>query len=527
MVRRLVPARHRSRSGEAGGRGVQGRDMCIVSCPLPERIFIHEMEGKMAIATAEEYLERAAKLSPRLFIGGKKVEKLTDHPITKGVIDATARVYELTMDPLCADIMTAKSHFSGEIISRSLHIHQSNDDIEKRLEMARLSSQKLGTCNYRCPGNEMLPALAATSWEIDQDKGTEYHTRLNEYLMYAQENDLVLSGSVTDTKGDRRKRPLEQDPDSYVHVVGKRADGIVVSGAKQHATGAYAADETLVLPGLSCREGEEEYALAFVIPNGSEGMTYVAQYNPLSAEREHADDIRHLGNPLYGQRETCLVIFDHVFVPWERVFMCGEIEYTQTLISRFAKTHRMNCGGACKVGFMDLIIGASQLLAEYHGISRVSHIVQKITRMIQLSNTSLACAIAAVHRGKEEPVGSGVFMPDETMSNLAKLNTNNSFWEVMALAGDIAGGVAVTMPSEKELENPELKEYMSKYLRSAAPAEKRMRIVRFLQNWVAGLHGVGTSQGAGPSQNQMLVLYRITDLEEKKRMAEELALMKT
>lgn len=477
----------------------------------------------MAIKTADEYRERVAKLTPRLFMGGKKIERLTEHPVTKGVIEATARVYELTTDPQYADIMTARSHLTGEKISRALHIHQDNQDIEKRLQMARLSSQKLGTCNYRCPGNEMLPALAATTWEIDQDKGTEYHQRFNEYLKYAQENDLVVSGSVTDTKGDRSKRPLDQDPDSYVHVVEKRSDGVIVNGAKQHATGAYAADETLVLPGLSCREGEEDYALAFVIPNGTEGMTYVAQYNPFSVEREFAEDIRLIGNPLYGQRETCLIVFDHVFVPWERVFMCGEIEYTQRFITRFAKTHRMNCGGACKVGFMDLIIGAAQLIAEYHGLSRVSHIVQKITRMIQLNNTSLACAIAAAHMGREEPPGSGVFMPDEAMSNIAKLNTNDGFWEVMALAGDIAGGIAVTMPSEKELENPEIKEYVAKYLRSKAPAEKRMRMMRFLQNWVAGLHGVGTYQGSGPSQNQMMVLYRIADLEQMKKMAEELA----
>jgi 4-hydroxybutyryl-CoA dehydratase/vinylacetyl-CoA-Delta-isomerase len=114
-------------------------------------------------------------------------------------------------------------------------------------------------------------------------------------------------------------------------------------------------------------------------------------------------------------------------------------------------------------------------------------------------------------------------MPDEAMSNVAKMNTNDGFWEVMALAGDIAGGIAVTMPSEMELENPEIGEYVRKYLKGAAPAEKRMRIAKFLQNWVAGLHGVGTYQGSGPTQNQAMVLYRIEDLDEKKRMAEELA----
>jgi len=477
----------------------------------------------MAIVTEDAYRERVSQLTPRLFIGGTKVEDLSAHPITKGVIDATAKIYELTQDPQYADIMTARSHLTGEPISRSLHIHQNPQDIEKRLEMARLSSQKLGTCNYRCPGNEMLPGLAATTWEMDRDKGTEYHKRFTEYLKYVQGADLVASGSVTDTKGDRSKRPGDQDPDSYVHVVERKSDGIIVSGAKQHATGAYAADENLILPGLSCRKGEEDYALAFAVPNGSDGMTYIGQYNAYSVEREYAEDIRRIGNPLYGQRETCLIVFDRVFVPWERVFMCGETDYTQVFISRFAKTHRMNCGGACKVGFMDLIIGATQLIAEYHGLARASHIVQKITRMIQLRATSLACAIASAHLGQEEPVGSGVYMPEETMSNVAKLNTNDGFWELMALAGDVVGGIGVTMPSEGELENPEINNYIEKYFKSSAPAKQRLRMVRFLQNWIAGLHGVATAQGAGPSQNEMLVLYRITDLEKMKRMAFELA----
>jgi 4-hydroxybutyryl-CoA dehydratase/vinylacetyl-CoA-Delta-isomerase len=477
----------------------------------------------MALKTVDEYRERVSRLRPRFFIGGKRVENLNDHPVSRSVIDATARVYELTMDPKYSDIMTAKSQFTGETISRSLYIHQNSQDLQRRLDMARMNSQKLGTCNYRCPGNEMLPGLAATTWEMDKEKGTDYHKRFIKYLKYAQKEDLVVSGSVTDTKGDRSKRPLEQDPDSYVHVVERKSDGIVVCGAKQHSTGAYTADENLILPGLSCQKGEEDYAVAFVVPNGAEGITYIGQYNPYSVEREYAKNLQYMGNPIYGQRETALIVFDHVFVPWERVFMCGEIDYTQRFISRFAKTHRMNCGGACKVGFMDLIIGATQLIAEYHGIPTKSHVVQKITRMIQLNNTSLACAVSAAHMGNEDPPGSGVFMPDDAMSNLSKLNTNESFWEVLVLAGDIAGGIAVTMPSEMDLENPEIGKYVSKYLKSAVPAKKRMRMLRFLQNWVAGLHGVGTYQGAGPSQNEMLVLYRITDLEEKKKMAEELA----
>ena len=117
----------------------------------------------MALKTIDEYRERVSRLTPRLFIGGKRVEKLNDHPVSRSVIDATARVYELTMDPKYSDIMTAKSQFTGETISRSLYIHQNSQDLQRRLDMARMNSQKLGTCNYRCPGNEMLPGLAATT----------------------------------------------------------------------------------------------------------------------------------------------------------------------------------------------------------------------------------------------------------------------------------------------------------------------------------------------------------------------------
>jgi 4-hydroxybutyryl-CoA dehydratase/vinylacetyl-CoA-Delta-isomerase len=114
-------------------------------------------------------------------------------------------------------------------------------------------------------------------------------------------------------------------------------------------------------------------------------------------------------------------------------------------------------------------------------------------------------------------------MPDETMGNIAKLNTNDGFWEVMVLAGDIAGGVVATMPSEKDLENPETMEYVAKYLKAAAPAKERMRMARFLQNWVAGLHGVSTYQGSGPNQSEYVSIYRVADLASKKQMALDLA----
>ncbi len=472
--------------------------------------------------TSEAYRESMKKYNPRIFLGGKQVNLLED-PTTLTVINANARVYELGEDPKYAEIMNADSPYTGGKVSRNLHIATSTYDLEKRMEMARLTSQMLGTCNYRCVGGDVLNALAGVTWEMDKELGTDYHQRLLKHLKYLQENDLACSGAVTDAKGERTKRPSQQDdPDVYLHVVEKNQDGIIVRGAKVSQSGAIGSHETIVIPTMGLKQGEEQFAVAFAVPNGTPGLTYICQYTPFTAERE-LNDAKYLSNPKYGQRETCIMVFDNVFIPWERVFLCGETKYCGKLISRFAKTHRMNCGGACKVGFIDLIIGASEMLAEASGVNKVPHIVDKITDMIRISETARACSVAAALKGIEEPVGSGFYQPDDIFGNAAKLTIADGFWDAMKWAGDIGGGLAVTVPSERELENPETAEYVRKFMKTSGPVETRLRMAKFIQNWCAGLHGAGTWHGAGSPMAQKMALYALTNMEEKKTLAKDLA----
>jgi 4-hydroxybutyryl-CoA dehydratase/vinylacetyl-CoA-Delta-isomerase len=475
------------------------------------------------LRSSEDYRQSVSEQQPRLFLGGKKVEAILENPVMKSVVEATATIYDLAQDPEHKSVMTAVSHLTGKTINRNLHISQSIEDLERRAEMALLTSQKLGTCNYRCVGCDCLNALASVTWEMDQTRETDYHQRFNTFLTHLQDNDLACSGAVTDAKGDRSKKLHEVDPDMYVHVTEKKADGIVVRGVKLHQSGATVANETIVIPGGALRPGDEKFAVAFAVENSTPGITYIAQHNAYSAERETCDDIDELGNPVYGQRETCMMIFEDVFIPWERVFLCGETEFTGKLIGRFAKVHRMNCGGACKVGFADIIIGASLLASEYAGTDKVPHIREMITEMVRHSEAAHACTIAAAVKGHQEPAGSGIYMPDDMFGNVAKITTAYGFWQIMALAGDIAGGLVVTAPSMKDLRNEETRPYLEKYLAAAAPAEKRLRISKVLQNWTAGLHGPGTWHGAGSPQAQKIALYRSANLEEKKKIAREIA----
>jgi 4-hydroxybutyryl-CoA dehydratase/vinylacetyl-CoA-Delta-isomerase len=481
----------------------------------------------MALKTAKEYLDSMKKLSPRVYCGGKWVKNLLNNKITRSMVMANAAIYELAEDPKYKEVMVGTSHLTGEPINRNLNVARNIHDLDMRQEMALLTSQTVGTCNYRCVGCDALNSLASTTWEMDRDLKTKYNERFNKWLAFAQANDLAVSGAITDAKGDRKKRPSQQDePDAFVHLVEKRDDGIVVRGIKVSQSGAIGSHETLVLPGGALREGEEAFALAFAVQNSVPGLTYICQYNAYSAEREFCEDESELGTPIYGQRETSTMVFDNVFIPWERVFLCGETKFCGKMVTRFAKAHRMNCGGACKVGFADLIIGGTVLAAEYTGVDKVPHIQEKIIDMVRYSETSHACAIAAAMRGREEPKGSGVFLPDDLFGNAAKLNIAHGFWEIIKNAGDIGGGLVVTMPRQKDLEDPEVGPMLKKAFAAAAPADKRLKVAKFLQHWSAGLHGTGTWHGAGAPQTQRFMISVLTDFDAKKKMAKKLMGMK-
>jgi len=212
-------------------------------------------------------------------------------------------------------------------------------------------------------------------------------------------------------------------------------------------------------------------------------------------------------------------------VPWERVFLAGETRYAGRIVTRFAQVHRMVCGGSCKVGFGKTLIGAARLIQEYKGLQKVPHINDQMTEMVTLLETVRACSKAAAIEGKELVPGSGVYFPDDLLGNVSKLNICQAFWRMMALAGDIGGGLIVTLPSLKELMNPETRRYVEKFYGFGAdvPAEHILKVTKLLQNWTAGLHGVGTWHGAGPVQAQKIMVQRLTDYDEMKDLAKRMA----
>ncbi len=475
----------------------------------------------MTMMTAEQYKESLRKLHLEVYMFGEKLETVVDNPIIRPSMNAVAKTYELAHHPEYEEIMTAVSHITGEKINRFTHIHQSVEDLVKKSKMGRLLGRETGCCFQRCVGMDALNALSIVTYDIDEKYRTVYNERFLKYLEYVQKNDLTCDGAMTDPKGDRRLPPHSQaDPDVYLHAVEEKRDGIVIRGAKAHQTGAVNAHEIIVMPTLSMREPDKEYAVSFALPSDTEGIKYIIGRQ--SCDTRKLEGGIDQGNLLYGGHEA-LVIFDDVVVPWDRVFMFREYDFTGQLVEKFAGYHRQSY--ACKVGVGDVLIGAAQTAAEYHGVEKASHIKDKIVEMNHLNETLYSGCIACASEGHKER--SGTYSVDTLLANVHKHNVTRFPYEIARLAQDIAGGLLVTMPSEQDFTSPETGKWLRKYYRAAdSSTENRMRILRLIENLTLGAAAVGylteSMHGAGSPQAQRIMISRSTNMEEKQKAAKKL-----
>jgi 4-hydroxybutyryl-CoA dehydratase/vinylacetyl-CoA-Delta-isomerase len=372
----------------------------------------------MKMKTPQQYIQSLRKLDLVVYMMGKRVATVVDDPIIRPSLNAVAMTYALAANPKYADIMTATSHITGKKINRFTHIHQSADDLVKKSKMGRLLGSLTGCCFQRCVGMDALNALSMTTYDIDAKHGTQYNKRFLKYLEYVQDNDLVCDGAMTDPKGDRSLPPHKQaDPDLFLRVVEERPDGIVVRGAKAHESGAVISHEVIVMPTISLREEDRDYAVSFAVPSDTTGITYIMGRQSCDTRKLERGTIDQ-GNIIFGGHEA-LIVFDDVFVPWDRVFMYREYDFSGQLVEQFASYHRQSY--ACKVGVGDVLIGAAQTAAEYNGAERASHVKDKIIEMNQLNETLYCGCIACASEGRREP--SGTWYVDPLLANVHKQNS--------------------------------------------------------------------------------------------------------
>lgn len=476
----------------------------------------------MPIKNGADYIRSLRGRNLKVFLFGELVKEPVDHPMIRPSINAVAETYDLAEK--YPELGSTESSLSGLKVNRFLHITERESDLVNQNKMQRKLGQLTGTCFQRCVGMDALNSLYSTTYEIDSKYNTDYQKRLIEFIKMIQKENLVIGGAMTDVKGDRSLAPSQQeDPDMFVHIVKEDEKGVYISGAKAHQTGCINSHWIIIMPTMRLRPEDKDYAIVGALPANAKGITYI--YGRQSCDtRSMEDGTLDAGNAKFSGQEA-MVILDNVFIPNELIFMRGEVEFASMLVERFTCYHRRSY--VCKTGLGDVLIGAAAAAADYNGVANASHIKDKLVEMTHLNETIFAAGIASSYQSHK--TASGNYQNDDMLANVCKHNVTRFPYELGRLAQDIAGGLMVTMPSEKDFRSPITGPLLEKYLKGkkGVSTENRVRILRLIENMTMGRNAVGylteSMHGAGSPQAQRIQIARQMQLEYKKKLAKNLA----
>ena len=474
----------------------------------------------MGLKTKEEYIESIRALKPTAYMFGERITNVVDNPRIRAGIEATAATYEMAMKEENKELFITTSPLINEPVSRFTLPPSSIEDLVARVKVNRKMANYVGTCHQRCTGLDCMSTLAIVTYDIDQKYGTQYNKNYTEFLKYMQKNDLTGNAGVTDVKGDRSLNPNEQvDKDMFLHVVEKRDDGIVVRGAKAHQTGSLSSHEIIVLPTRAMTKADGDYSIAFAIPSDTKGLIHVVGRSTLDMRELEGCDI---GN-IYYSKYCPTLIFDNVFVPWERVFMCGETEFAAEMVIKFSSLHRQSHGG-CKSGKIDCMIGAALTMMDYNGTAKAGHLKQKVIDMIHRAETLYGCCLASSYEGKQQP--SGHYFIDTVLANASKIHEGRELAEAIRLMIDACGGYVADLPSDRDFDNPEVGELLKKYMKGvdSVPVENRIKMFRLAEKLaLESADTISDIHGGGSPEAHRVTIFRESDTASKKKMAKRLA----
>jgi len=417
----------------------------------------------------------------------------------RSVERAASEFYVATM-PEYRDLFAMKE--DGEEVSFSFKVPQTPEDLQRRRQIL-LTLGQLGAGGSRLTGIDGLNGVAYGASKVDAAMGTHYAENMAKYRAWCKHNDPSICAAVSDPKGNRAlhaEDPRQAHKDFYVRIVDKKKDGIVITGCKLHISDSIISNELMVLPSRNHNETGKDYAVACAVPCNAKGVTFLATGGATAG-----------GHPM--------IIFEEVFVPWERVFLCGEWQFTREVATSFARYHRLTAA-TYKTSQLDALAGLAMLMAEYNGLTRATRIQDMLSWFAMYAIVTEALGRAAALTGDVDPE-TGQARPNPVYTNCAKYWFASQWHEAMKYLQDITGGIAATMPSMKDWENPETRPMLEKYLRGDArySTEERIRAINRVIMEGSTFNGVLSIHAEGSLSTQKMVLFQQADWERFKAAA--------
>jgi len=460
----------------------------------------------MALKSPQEYVQslRDGRVT---YWDGERIDDITRHPRFRVPIANTAKDYEYD-SPELGDLRRYRTE-DGSEAHRIFQIPRSEADLAKRVELLQHTSIGTAVTGVYMALMSVKDQVAAVN--------PQFAENIERMYKYCRDNDLRAAEVITDPKGDRKRRAHEQDdPDLYVRIVERRKDGIVVRGAKLHITAASLIHELVVMPTKGMRQDETDYAVSFSIPAGTKGVSIINRsFAPAELNAFDYPASSHHSMP------EGFVVFDDVFVPWERVFLAGEVQLASKLAQSLGLWERTG-GVIAAVDSSELFVGLAQLVTEMQGKENDPVAQASIAELItyaQMLRMSLDYAC------RHFETTSGMVHPNILAINAAKYYYAANYHQTVRYLHDLSGGLVLTLPLESDLRNPESGKYIRKYLHTkpGVDVETRMRVYNLIRDLTAdaygGWHFVVALQAGGGLSAQRFMMNRTYDIARAKAKA--------
>ena len=474
----------------------------------------------MGLRTPDQY-KASLRDGRAVFFRGEKVPDVTTHPVIGIAVEHAALDYRMAEDAQYRELAVVKE--GADQYSRYFHIPRNGDDLLKRSALIAAATREGATLVVLIKeiGSDALLALNIIGERMAAAGKPEYRERIHKFHRHCRDNDLAVAVAQTDVKGDRSLGPTQQEhPDYYVRVVEERPDGVVVRGAKVHTSVSTNTNEVIVLPTRAMRPEDKAYAIAFAVPMNAPGLKMIA--SPHGSSKKNA--FEHPISSRHKMMET-LTVFDDVFVPKERIFLNGEIDFAGLLALTFVRFHRFTAV-SYKLPLLELLAGAGAAIAEANGISRAGHVRDKLTHLAAYHTTVRGLI---EHAARTCTIEDGIAVPNTLLTNVAKYHFAHNYHQGVQIVQDLAGGLLVTAPAEEDLKSEATREYVLKYMGGAKgfDAEKRLRLLNLISDLTSSEYGgyqeVLAIHAEGSLEAEKLMISRAYDgrrtLDLARRMA--------
>jgi 4-hydroxybutyryl-CoA dehydratase/vinylacetyl-CoA-Delta-isomerase len=449
------------------------------------------------IRTAEQYVE-SLRDGRVVYQDGERVEDVPTRYQER--VERCASEFWMAHQPEHRALFNMEE--DGEEVSFSFKMPETGEDLQRRRDIVQTLMQRdIGLS--RLTGIDALNGVAYSCEKMDAEIGTNYAENMRNYRAWCKKNDPSISAAMSEPKGNRKLRaedPNQAHGEFYVRIADRNDEGITIVGCKLHISDSVLSNELLLMPSRSHTEGGKDYALSCAVPCNAEGVTFLATGGSHDG-----------GHPM--------IIFDNVFVPWERVFLAGEWQFSRLYATSFARYHRLTAATYKHVE-LQYVAGLARLMAEYNGLTHAPRIQDHLAWLAQYADVTEALGKAAAL----DPIldsETGFAIPNPVYTNSAKYWYASQWHEAMKYVQDITGGIAATIPSMKEWENPETRKYMEKYLQGDAefPAEDRIKAINAVIKLGSTFGGVLAIHAEGSLSTQRMVIYQMADWDRYKAVA--------